>query len=291
MRKERMNLLITGSKGQLGSEFKKLSEETTEHNFTFIDIEELDLTKTEDVQNFVANNKFDILINCAAYTAVDKAETEQELATKINCDVPTLLAKLSTKHSFSLIHISTDFVFDGKKEIPYNEDDTPAPLSVYGKTKLAGERGVIEFAKKAIIIRTSWLYSNFGNNFVKTISRLGAERDELKIVADQYGTPTNARDLASAILTITSHENFSDASMNKEIFHYSDQGMTSWYHFTREIFALQNIACTIVPIATSDYSTEATRPKYSVLNKNKIYDIFDLSIKYWRNSLKNLYLD
>ncbi len=283
-----MKILVTGSKGQLGSEINKLSQDYGQSAFTFIDISELDLTDEKNVSIFFQDHSFDVVVNCAAYTAVDKAEQDSELAQKVNYGVPLTLAKLSNTHNFSLVHISTDFVFDGKKTIPYSESDKTQPLSVYGKTKCDGEVAITENAKSAIMIRTSWLYSRLGSNFVKNISALAIDRNELNIVADQHGTPTYAHNLAKAIIKIIHHENFLKACKSKEIFHFSDQGVTSWYHFTLEILKLQNIKCVLTPITTAQYPTPATRPQYSVLNCNKISKWFDITLPHWRSSLKQM---
>lgn len=280
-----MKILVTGSNGQLGNEIAQLAPSYSDSNFTFIDLADLDLTNSIDVQNYFKNNSFDLLINCAAYTAVDKAQEDINLATKVNKDVPELLAKMSVEHNFSIVHISTDFVFSGDTNTPYVETDQTSPISVYGSTKRDGELAILNNAKSAIIIRTSWLYSNYGANFVKNITKLAIERDELNIIADQLGTPTHAKDLASAILVAAHSDMFESACEGLEIFHYSNHGMTSWYHFTKEITAIQDIVCNISPIPTSAYPTPATRPAYSVMNCSKIEDWFNIEIPYWRDSL------
>ncbi len=277
------DVLVTGCNGQLGSEIKILSSKYKKYNFVFIDIEELDLTDTNAVNIFFAKNKFDFIINCAAYTAVDKAEKESKIAESINAAAAKYLAQISAKYNSFLIHISTDYVFDGKNYKPYVETDTSNPTSVYGKTKLEGENNVITFAKKAIIIRTSWLYSEFGNNFVKTMLKYGKERDHLNVVFDQIGTPTYAKDLANAILEIIPKTN---SLKNIEIYHYSNEGAVSWYDFAKEIMKLSNIDCKINPIETKDYPLPTPRPFYSVLNKSKIKKYFNIEIPYWKDSLK-----
>ena len=276
-----MNILIAGSKGQLGQEFQYLSKFHTCHNFIFVDKEELNITSFFDLDKFFASNKIDAIINCAAYTAVDKAEIEKDSALLINVLGPQNLAIISKKYNAKLIHISTDYVFDGKNNIPYKENDIPSPKTVYGTTKLEGEYEVINNAEIFAIIRTSWLYSIYGNNFVKTITRLAKERGLLNVIFDQIGTPTYARDLASAILYILPLLN----KENSEIYNYSNEGVISWYDFAKSICKIQNIDCKINPIETKDYPTPAARPNYSVLNKGKIKEAFNLTIPYWEDSL------
>ena len=277
-----MNILVAGSKGQLGQEFQYISKINTCHNFIFVDKEELNITSFFDLDNFFALNKIDAIINCAAYTAVDKAEVEKDSALLINVLGPQNLAIISKKYNAKLIHISTDYVFDGKNNMPYKESDIPNPKTVYGTTKLDGEYEVINNAEIFAIIRTSWLYSIYGNNFVKTITRLAKEKEYLNVIFDQIGTPTYARDLVSVILYILSLLN----KENSGIYHYSNEGVTSWYDFTKSICKLQNISCKINPIETKDYPTPAMRPNYSVLNKEKIKKTFNLTIPHWEESLE-----
>ncbi|MEJ5284119.1 MAG: dTDP-4-dehydrorhamnose reductase [Brevinematia bacterium] len=275
-----MKILVTGSNGQLGQELKELSNSTKDINFIFTDIQELDITNPKDVENFISKNKFDIIINCAAYTAVDKAETEKEKARKINAEAVYHLSKSARENNALLIHISTDFVFDGKKNTPYTEEDKPKPLSVYGKTKLEGEKIALKEAKKLIILRTSWLYSSYGNNFVKTIIKNAKEKKNLRVVFDQVGTPTYAKDLAKVILSLC------NTKINtKEIFHYSNEGAISWFDFAKAICEIAKIDCEISPILTEEYKTLAKRPHYSVLNKNKIKKYLEIKIPYWKESL------
>lgn len=275
-------ILVTGGNGQLGMELKYISSKFPEYEFIFTDIGELDITNKKQVELFFQTNTPDFCINCAAYTAVDKAEDEPEKAQLINVYSSELLARNCSKHNTSLIHISTDYVFDGTNFKPYNEKDIPNPNSVYGKTKLQGEQRVVKYATKALIIRTSWLYSAYGNNFVKTMLRLGKQRDELGVVVDQVGTPTYAGDLAMAIMEIISHNYIKKGSY---IYHYSNEGVISWYDFAQAIFRNSGIDCNVNAIDSSEFPSKANRPFYSVLNKSKIKTHFNLSIPYWQDSL------
>ena len=286
---KQMNILITGSNGQLGSEIKVLSSQFSVPNskFIFTDVDELDITDFSALENFIKLHKPDRIINCAAYTAVDKAESETELAEKINIQSCTNLAKLSAKYGIFLIHVSTDYVFDGNSFKPYKETDITNPGSVYGKTKLLGEKEIIANTSNAIIIRTSWLYSSFGNNFVKSIIKYAKERGKLNVVYDQIGSPTYARDLAKAILDITDSRYKTQDTRQLEIYHYSNEGVCSWYDFAKTIIELKNITCEINPIETKDYLTPAKRPHYSVLSKDKIKHDFKISVPYWLDSLKD----
>jgi dTDP-4-dehydrorhamnose reductase len=279
-----MNVLVTGSNGQLGSELKKIHKDYSYWNFLFLDLPELDITNLASIENFVKDHSITKIINCAAYTAVDLAETNKELAEKVNVMGARNLAQISVKYSISLIHISTDFVFDGKHYLPYEETDMPNPLSVYGRTKLDGENEILRITPNAIILRTSWLYSAFGANFVKTMQRLGSERESLRVIFDQVGTPTWAADLAQTILIVVEHsENQKDIG---GVYHYSNEGCASWYDFATEIMELSQISCLVIPIGTSQYPTPASRPFYSVLNKEKIKHHFGLQIPHWKVSLK-----
>lgn len=282
-------VLITGANGQLGSEIRELQSLYPQMHFHFTDIAELDITNSESVALFLSENKIDLIINCAAYTAVDKAEEEAELATSINAVAPELLARLSDENGIRFIHVSTDYVFDGNAFLPYTEEDQTAPTSSYGKTKLAGERLVFSANPKAVVVRTSWLYSSFGNNFVKTMMRLGSERESLNVVFDQIGSPTNAADLGDALLKIGSKlldEDYSKAAQGG-VYHYSNEGVCSWYDFAVEIMELSDLDCAVFPITSDKYPTPAKRPAYSVLNKDKIKSDFELSIPHWRRSLRN----
>ena len=279
-----MNILITGANGQLGSEIRELSPGYPGLHFTYTDIDELDITNRDALETFFSQNKFDCIINCAAYTAVDKAEAEKEQASLINSIAVKYLTEFASKQNSLFVHISTDYVFDGRNFKPYLEGDLTNPTSVYGETKLEGEAEVIFNSKKAIIIRTSWLYSSYGTNFVKTIIKAAKAKGSLNVVNDQVGNPTYARDLAKTILEIVPIYN----SKNKyEIFNYSNEGVASWYDFAKEILEITGIKCTLTPIETKDYPTPASRPSYSILNKTKIKKQFNLNIPHWKDSLKD----
>jgi len=278
------NILVTGSKGQVGSELQTLASAYHTYNFYFTDKETLDITDKEKLSAFVQANAIDIMINAAAYTAVDKAEEDKENADRVNHLATHYLAEIAKKHAIKLIHISTDYVFDGKNYRPYVEEDTTNPNGVYGATKLAGEKAMQAInPQNSIIIRTSWVYSSFGANFVKTMLRLGKERDSLGVIFDQVGTPTYARDLAKAILDILPKVE----NRHVEIYHYSNEGVLSWYDFTKEIMRMAKLECEVNPIETKAYPTPATRPHYSLLNKAKIKNEFALTIPYWKDSLDN----
>lgn len=266
-------IMITGANGQLGTELKKLLPAAV-----YTDVKDLDITDSEAVQSFVKQNNIGTIINCAAYTAVDKAEAEPERVAQINTVGPANLAKTGCK----IIHISTDYVFDGTGYKPYTEDAVANPVSVYGQTKLAGEKAVLDNADVAVVIRTAWLYSAHGNNFVKTMRRLGTERETLNVVCDQIGTPTYAADLAQAIVQILPQVN----ADNKGIYHYTNEGVCSWYDFATEIMSLSGMACQVNPIPSTAYPTKATRPFYSVLSKEKIKNVFNVKIPHWKESLK-----
>ena len=278
------NILITGSNGQLGNEIKRVSV-NHENNFKFFftDVNELDITNREAVEFYLKENNIKYIVNCAAYTAVDKAEDDVDLCYKINRDAVANLGIAATNNGVKVIHVSTDYVFDGTASDPYKETDATNPQSVYGQSKREGERILLETCPQSIIIRTAWLYSIFGNNFVKTMMKYGKERDELNVVADQTGTPTNAADLARAIIRIL---DFSEAyAFEAGIYHYSNEGVTSWYDFTIAIHKHAGISCKVNPITTDQYPTKAKRPQYSVLDKAKIKSVFDLSIPNWEDSL------
>lgn len=275
-----MNILVTGCNGQLGNEIQLLEKENPQHCFFNTDVEELDITDQLAVEQFVAQNKIEGIINCAAYTAVDKAESNKELCTSLNTVAPAYLAAAIDKRNGWMIHISTDYVFDGTKHTPYVEDDTPCPNSVYGSTKLAGELGVRKFCKKAMIIRTAWLYSTFGNNFVKTMIRLGKEKEQLGVIFDQIGTPTYARDLAVVIMTAI------NKGIKPDVYHFSNEGVISWYDFTKAIHRIAGIdTCHVKPLHTTEYPTPASRPAYSVLDKSKLKSAYGIEIPYWEESL------
>ncbi len=279
-------ILVTGADGQLGSEIRMLAE-AGESPFSgtrwyFTDKAELDITDAEAVRAFCRERAITHLLNCAAYTAVDRAESDEENADRINHQAVRILAELAKERGISLVHISTDYVFDGKNYRPYVEEDPTAPQGVYGRTKLAGEQALQELApERSVILRTSWVYSSFGANFVKTMLRLGREREELGVIFDQVGTPTYARDLARAILEILPRLD----NTTPEIYHYSDEGVCSWYDFALAIFEMADVPCRVRPIETREYPTPAVRPHYSLLNKAKIKNAFNLEIPHWRESL------
>lgn len=278
-----MKILVTGGNGQLGREIGDLVNEYPDHRFVFTDVDELDITSEEDVACFLEKIKPDVLINCAGFTAVDKAESETENAYLANSTAVGILARSCTALNIFLVHISTDYIFSGQNFRPYTEEDIPAPLSAYGKSKLAGEYEMLCSSCRGLIIRTSWLYSSHGHNFVKTILRYSREKGHLRIVCDQAGTPTYAADLADAILRILPET----ASIHGvEIFNFANEGITSWYDFALAITEMASISCRIDPIFTIDYPTPAIRPFYSVLSKNKIKKQFGIIIPDWRSSLK-----
>jgi dTDP-4-dehydrorhamnose reductase len=282
-----MRVLVTGKNGQLGRSIDKIVRENQyDDEFIFVGRGELDLSREASIVSYFDNNDFDIIINCAAYTAVDKAEEEVELANQVNHLAVRQLAEISKAQQAKLIHISTDYVFDGKSDKPYKEMDVTNPINVYGQTKLAGELAAQEaMPTNAIIIRTSWVYSEFGNNFVDTMLRLGEERDELNIVNDQMGSPTYAADLANAILEIIQNKEFKEENQTTQIYHYSNKGEISWYEFAKEIFKITKIECKINPIKTNQYPAPAERPKYTIMSKDKIIDAFDVNISDWKTSL------
>ena len=276
-----MRILITGCNGQLGNEMQLLEKENAQHTWFNTDVAELDITNQLAVEQFVAEKEIDGIVNCAAYTAVDKAEDNKELCTSLNTVAPAYLAAAIEKRGGWIIQISTDYVFNGTKHTPYVETDTPCPDSVYGSTKLAGELGVQKFCKNSVIIRTAWLYSSFGNNFVKTMIRLGKEKEQLGVIFDQIGRPTYARDLAVAIMTII------NKGIIPGVYHFSNEGVTSWYDFTKAIHRIAGItSCRVSPLHTEEYPAPANRPHYSVLDKTKIKATFGLDIPYWEESLE-----
>jgi dTDP-4-dehydrorhamnose reductase len=274
-------VLVTGSNGQLAKSIHKISTMYATIIFVYTDIEELDITNQSELNNFFTDQKFDYCINCAAYTDVDKAETDIETAHKINVIGAQNLARVCSEFGVVLIHISTDFVFDGESDQLYKEEDHPLPLSTYGQTKLDGEKAIKSVFENYFIIRTSWLYSEFGNNFMKTMLRLGNDRKELSVVNDQIGTPTYAEDLANVILNIIDSQN-----QNFGLFHFSNKGFVSWYDFAKEIFLQEGIPVEFTPIPTSKYPTPARRPKYSVLDKTRIKKVLNVEIFDWKDSLK-----
>lgn len=290
-----MRILVTGKNGQLGRSIQKLvnadvviDNNHSSNEFIFVGREELDLSSENSISHYFDNNdKVDIIINCAAYTQVDKAEQEAGLANQINHVAVKQLASIANNQQARLIHISTDYVFNGRQCQPYIETDNVDPQGVYGKTKLSGEQAIQNHLKSnAIIIRTSWIYSEYGNNFVKTMLKLGNELECLNIIFDQVGTPTYAGDLAKAILFIVRSNTFSQIGFKTQIYNFSNEGVCSWYDFAKTIFELTNTQCQVNPIETKDYPTPGTRPHYSVLNKAKIKKKYNLIIPYWKDSLK-----
>ena len=276
-----MNILITGCNGQLGNEMQLLEQVHAEHRYFNTDVAELDITDSAAIERFVTENAIDGIVNCAAYTAVDKAEENQEFCRVLNADAPGYLAAAIEKRCGWMIHVSTDYVFDGTNHKPYVETDPVCPNSTYGRTKLAGEQAVMTSCSQSMVIRTAWLYSTFGNNFVKTMIRLGKEKQELGVIFDQIGTPTYARDLAVAIFAAISK------GVVPGIYHFSNEGVISWYDFTKAIHRIAGIStCHVRPLHTEEYPTPAARPHYSVLDKTKIKQTFGIEIPYWEESLK-----
>jgi len=288
-----MRILVTGKNGQLGKSIQKIVNADTKiennlspNDFIFVGRGDLDLGSERNISHYFKNNKFDIIINCAAFTQVDKAEQEVELANQINYLALKKLASLAINQKARLIHISTDYVFDGESNKPYMETDTTNPINAYGKTKLAGEQALQEvMPMNAVIIRTSWLYSEYGNNFVKNVLRLGKERNELNIVSDQIGSPTYATDLADAILEIIEHKKFRDEGQMTQIYHYSGEGEISWHEFAKEIFKIEKIECEVNPVTSQQYPMPAKRPRNTSMNKDKIIEIFNIKISNWKSSL------
>ena len=273
-------ILITGSHGQLGNEMQQAANKFPDFNYLYTDVEDLDICDKNALDTFVKANKVNIIVNCAAYTAVDKAEDDVALCFKINSDAVRNIGEVASDNGLKVVHISTDYVFDGTNHIPYTEDQQVCPSSVYGKSKLAGEQALTESCDQAVILRTAWLYSSFGNNFVKTMMKLGTERDSINVIFDQIGTPTYAADLAKTILQILNHENFIPG-----IYHFSDEGVCSWYDFTKSIHRIAGITCDVHPIETKDYPARTPRPHYSVLNKAKLKAVYGIVIPHWQESL------
>lgn len=277
-------ILVTGSDGQLGSELQALAKHCNWARFNFTTINELDITDQQAVSACLEEREYSFLINCSAYTAVDKAETDQEAARKVNATAVATLAKSCNTHGIKTIHISTDYVFDGKNHLPYKEEDAVSPQSVYGHTKLEGETELTALHPQSVVIRTSWLYSTYGHNFVKTILKYGSERDELKVVFDQIGTPTYAADLAECILSII-NQSVSKNHFVSGIYHYSNEGVASWYDFAYEIVLLSGLGCKVQPVESHEFPTVAVRPAFSVMNKGKIKRVYGIDIPHWKTSL------
>lgn len=280
------HILVTGANGQLGSELQELTRNNSPFTFYFTDIDTLDIADKAALEQFFAENPVDMVVNCAAYTAVDKAEEETKQAHRVNVEAPMNLARCAKKHAARLIHVSTDYVFNGEHFIPYTEEHPPNPQSAYGESKLLGEEAVKTTLTEYMIIRTSWLYSSFGHNFLKTMLRLGQERQQLTVVFDQIGTPTYARDLAQAILTLLRQVADDAQRFVSGVYHFSNEGVCSWYDFAKEIMETASLECQILPIETKDYPTPAKRPYYSVLNKQKIKATYGLTIPHWKDSAR-----
>lgn len=275
-----MNILITGCNGQLGNEMQLLETKYPEHHFFNTDVKELDITNIDAIEAFVNSNNIDGIVNCAAFTAVDKAESSKELCHLLNAEAPGFLASAIAKRNGFFVQISTDYVFNGTNHTPYTEDEATCPNSVYGSTKLQGEQRAMAACKNTMIIRTAWLYSTFGNNFVKTMIRLGKEKEQLGVIFDQIGTPTYAADLATAIMAAIEH------GIIPGIYHFSNEGVISWYDFTKAIHRIAGITtCNVKPLHTTEYPTPANRPHYSVLDKTKIKQTYGIEIPYWEESL------
>ena len=275
-------IIILGSKGQLGNEFQELEKQFPTFTFFFYDVAEMDIVNKDLVEKGISEIKPDYVVNCAAYTAVDKAETDKELAYAINSDAVRNIAGACAVNGVKFIHISTDYVFDGQASEPYNEDSPVNPFSVYGLSKLQGEKEALQTDKEVIIIRTAWVYSTYGSNFVKTMLRLMKTKPEISVVADQYGSPTYARDLAIAIMQI-----ISDGKWVPGIYHFTNDGIINWFDFASAIKKLSGLSCIIHPITTEQYPTPAKRPKYSVLDKTKIQQTFGIKLKNWKESLED----
>tara|TARA_R110000868_G_scaffold384673_1_gene652215 strand:+ start:1762 stop:2625 length:864 start_codon:yes stop_codon:yes gene_type:complete len=276
-------ILVTGAKGQLGKCIQDVAKKYLQHTFHFKSSEDLDITNNTQIENLFNKEKYDYCINCAAYTAVDKAEQDQKKAFLVNADAVKHLAEACKANKSTLIHVSTDFVFDGLKTSPYTEIDITKPISVYGSSKLKGEQYILEILKEYFIIRTSWVYSEYGNNFVKTMLRLGKERNEISVVNDQFGSPTYAKDLAILILKIIDLK-----TEDYGIYHYSNEGAISWYDFAKKIFEVNKIDIKISPIPTNEYPTPAKRPAYSVMSKSKIKKVLDIEIPNWENNILDI---
>ena len=281
-----MNILVTGSKGQLGSELKELEVRHIGHTWYFRDLPELDITSSGHVESFCRDRAIGAIVNCAAYTAVDRAETDEETAYRVNRHGAAVLAAAAKACDALLLHISTDYVFDGSNCRPYREDDLTSPLGVYGQSKWEGEEAIRNIAPSYMIIRTSWLYSIHGQNFIKTMLRLGSERDSIGVVFDQVGSPTWAADLAAAIVTIIDRHDI--GLTYAETYHYSNEGVCSWYDLARAVMDAKGLPCRVHPIESADYPTPSKRPHFSVLNKKKIREAWGLEIPHWQDSLDNM---
>lgn len=280
-----MRILVTGANGQLGSELRELSSDRKTDQFTFVDIDEMDLCFDKSIVDFFEDKTFDFVINCAAYTAVDKAEQDISMVYRINSEAVRTMAAVCKKKGMRMIHISTDYVFDGKGNRPIKTDAAPNPLSVYGKSKLEGERHVLTILDNAYIIRTAWVYSTFGKNFVKTISKLARERESLNVVNDQIGSPTYARDLAEVIIAIAD-QIYQGKNDRPGIYHFSNEGVISWYDFAWFIVKYYDLECKVNAIPSEAYPTPAIRPTFSVLDKTKLKETFGIPVRHWHESLE-----
>jgi dTDP-4-dehydrorhamnose reductase len=281
-------IFVTGAKGQVGCELQSLAAQYPDFEFLFTDLPELNITDEKALQQFLDGKTIDYCINCAAYTAVDKAESDQEIARKVNVDGVQNLAKTCLLRNIPLIHFSTDYVYHNNQNTPFKEGDPTTPQGVYAQTKLEGDETALQIHRNTLVLRTSWVYSSFGHNFVKTMLRLGNERDELNVIFDQIGTPTYAHDLAKAVLDVLQgiEQEEIDPVLLSGVYHYSNEGVTSWYDFAMAIFDIEGISCKVNPIETKDYPTAAARPHFSVLNKTKFRTTFGIDIPHWRESLK-----
>lgn len=277
-------VLVTGANGQLGSSLRALSSQYPSYTFLFTDVDQLDICNRDAVKAYVTGNGVNYILNCAAYTAVDAAEDNETLCRQINCEAVRNLGEAASEAGAKVIHISTDYVFDGTGHRPYTESDATCPVSVYGRTKLAGEEALAEVCPESVIIRTAWLYSEYGRNFVKTMLRLGKEKEELSVVFDQVGTPTYAGDLAKTVWAVV--EAAEEGAFRPGIYHFSDEGVCSWYDFTVKILQLAGADCRVKPIESKDYPSRAARPPFSVLNKGKIKAVYGLAIPHWEESLR-----
>lgn len=276
-----MNILVTGSNGQLGNEIRVLAADNERDTFFFTDVEELDITNKTAILEFAQDKRIDMIINCAAYTAVDRAETDEPLARLINALAVLNLGEVASETGARIVHVSTDYVFDGKAFVPYRETDEPNPVSAYGRTKLEGEQLLQQTCAEAVIIRTAWLYSEYGNNFVKTMLRLGSERENLRVVYDQVGSPTYALDLARAIMKIVETDKWVPG-----VYHFTNEGVCSWYDFTVAIHGLAGIECDVEPVRSEQYLTPTERPHYSVLDKQKIKETYGVAVPHWHDGLQ-----
>lgn len=279
-----MKIVVTGANGQLGRSIRRLSVEHRELDFIFTDIDSLDIGNRDAVLAFAETHPVDFIVNCAAYTAVDKAEEEEEQCRRINTDAVAYLGEAAQHIGARILHVSTDYVFGGDSYMPYQENDSVSPTSVYGRTKLAGEKALSAVCPDAIIVRTAWLYSEYGHNFMKTMLRLGAERPEIRVVNDQIGSPTYAGDLAEAILSLLEKER--QGEQNSGIYHYTNEGVCSWYDFAHSIIRIAGLPAKVIPIPTREYPTAAKRPAYSVLSKEKIKREYHWVIPHWEDSLR-----